>query len=394
MLGAVIGPTDPVSAAATFSRLGVPDRVSLLVEGEAMINDATALVAFRVAVAAAVTGTFHPGEAAVDFLAAAAGGIAIGLAAGWIDVRIQRPLADVPLSIFLTVGLPYGAYILAEEAGVSGVLAAVISGISFGWRWHEAFAADTRLSGVAFWEVLVFGLNAMLFILLGLQLPAIVDEVERELSIGTVLGAALTIAAVVIALRLAVQFLPFVVPGASWRERTVIGWSGMRGAVSLAAALSVPETVHARPAIIFVTFVVILVTLVGQGLTLPALLRALRVTGRRAWSSDEAIARLEAAQAALDRLDELEEEGAGEEQLRRLRDLYRSRFRTCLAVLGGESDGRPPEDPRLRYAELRRELIAVERATLLDLRDSGRLRADTLRTIERDLDLEEARLRA
>ena len=139
-----------------------------------------------------------------------------------------------------------------------------------------------------------------------------------------------------------------------------------------------------------------LVTLVGQGLTLPALLRALGVRGERPWSPDEAIARLETAQAALDRLDELEDEGASEELLRRLRELYRARFRACQAVLGGESDdGRPPEDPRLhRYGDLRRDLITVERDTLLRMRNAGELRNETLRNIEHDLDLDEARLRA
>jgi CPA1 family monovalent cation:H+ antiporter len=148
-----------------------------------------------------------------------------------------------------------------------------------------------------------------------------------------------------------------------------------------------------RAEIVYVTFVVILVTLVGQGVTLPLLLRGLGLQGGRPWTPDEAIARLEAAQAALDRIDELEEEGASEEQLRRMRELYRARFRACQAVLGGESDGRPPPDPRLSYGELRRELIRVERDALLGLRAAGRVRPEALRNVQRDLDLDEARLR-
>jgi CPA1 family monovalent cation:H+ antiporter len=366
--------------------------VSLLVEGEAMINDGTALVAYRLAVAAAVSGTFSAGEAAVDFVVAALGGIAVGLAVGWVEVRVLHRQADRALTIFLTVGAAYGAYILAEEAGVSGVLAAVVSGLYLGWFAHMAFDADTRLSALAFWQVLVFGLNAMLFMLLGLQFPGLVDEIRRDLSLGELAGAALAVSATVVAVRIAAQFVPGAIPGADWRERLVVGWSGMRGAISLAAALSVPLSVSARPQIVFLTFVVILVTLVGQGLTLPALLRALRVEGPRPWSPDEAIARLEAAQAALDRLDQLEDEGIDEEQLRRLRELYRARFRACVAAAGGQ-DGRPPPDMR-RYGDLRRDLIGVERDTLLRMRNDGRLRQDTLRDIERDLDLEEARLRA
>jgi Na+/H+ antiporter len=393
VLGAVVAPTDQVSAAATFTRIPVPERVSLLVEGEAMLNDATALVAYRLAVAAALSGTFHAGSAAVDFVLSAVGGIAIGLAAGWLEVRVLRRQAETALTIFLTVGAAYGGYIAAEEAGVSGVLAVVTSGLYLGWFSHLAFDADTRLSALSFWGVLVFGLNAMLFTLLGLQLPGLVEELRGELSLGDLTGAALVVSLTVVGLRVAAQFVPGAFPGGSWRERLVVGWSGMRGAISLAAALSVPLAVDARPQILYLTFVVLLVTLVGQGLTLPALLHALGVEGPRPWMPDEAIARLEAAQAALDRIDELEEEGVDEERLKRMRDLYRARFRACMAVIGGQDGGRPPPDPRREYGELRRDLIGVERATLLRLRSAGSLRQETLRQIERDLDLEEARLR-
>jgi monovalent cation/hydrogen antiporter len=174
----------------------------------------------------------------------------------------------------------------------------------------------------------------------------------------------------------------------------VVSWSGMRGAISLAAALSIPLSVDERPVILYLTFVVMLVTLLGQGLTLPALLRVLGIRGERAWTPDEAIARLETAQAALDRLEELEHDGADEEIVRRLRELYRARFRACQAVLIGEGDGRPPEDPLLhRYGDVRRDLIAVERDALLRLRSGGQVRLETLRQVERDLDLDEARLR-
>ncbi len=395
VLGAVVAPTDPVAATATFSRMQVPERVELLVEGEAMINDATALVAFRVALAAAISGTFSAGEAAVDFVSSAVGGIAIGLAAGWLMVMVLRRLEDRPLSILLTLLFPYAAYIAAEEAHLSGVLASVVAGVYLGWHAYETFTADTRLSAVAFWEVLAFGLNALLFLLLGLQFPGIVGDARAGDSFGTLVLIGLAIAGVVVLVRLVSVVVPIVGAGDDWRERLAIAWSGMRGAISLAAALAVPATVDGQAQIVFVTVIVILVTLVGQGLTLPGLLRALRLHGERAWSPEEAIARLETAQAALDRLDELEGEGASEELLRRLRELYRARFRACQAVLGGESDGRrPPEDPRLnRYGALRRDLITVERDTLLRMRNAGELRNETLRNIARDLDLAEARLR-
>jgi CPA1 family monovalent cation:H+ antiporter len=395
VLGAVVAPTDPVAATATFSRMHVPERVGLLVEGEALVNDATALVAFRVALGAAIAGSFSVVHAGADFVVSAAAGIAIGLAAGWTQVHVLRKLDDRPLSILLTLLFPYAAYVAAEEAHVSGVLAAVVTGLYLGWFAHESFSADTRLSASAFWEVLVFGLNALLFLLLGLQFPAIVEDARADGSFGTLLITALAIAGVVVAVRAAVVFLPFTNTGDGWRERVAITWSGMRGAVSLAAALSVPATVAGQPDIVFVTVVVIIVTLVGQGLTLPAVLRALKLRGDRPWTPDEAIARLETAQSALDRLDELEDEGGvSEEQLRRMRELYRARFRACQAVLGGgEQDGLADvREPRRRYSDLRRELIGVERAALLGLRNDNKLRPDVQRLIQRDLDLEEARL--
>ncbi len=410
VLGAIVGPTDPVTAGATFSRLGVPKRVSLAVEGEAMLNDATAIVAYRIAVAAVVSGTFQAGDAAVDFVLSVAGGVAVGLAVGWLGERAQRRLADPPLAIFLSVLFAYAAYVGAEELGVSGVLATVTAGVWFGWRAHAMFDPDTRLSAIAFWHALEFALNATLFVLLGLQLEAIVAGVEAEAATGTLIGYAALVSAAVVGVRITWQFLPpllarVIAParrvdtGADWRERLIVGWSGMRGAISLAAALALPVTLDSgtplpeRDLLIFLTLGVIVVTLVGQGLTLPALIRLLGIEGDRAWTPDEAIARLEAAQAALDHLDELEEAGvAPEERLRVLRELYRERFRRCMAVIAGEGDRPEHVEEPLSYSVLRRRLIEVERDTLQALRREGRLRPDVLRLIERDLDLEEAGL--
>jgi Na+/H+ antiporter len=389
VLGAVVGPTDPVAAIATFSRIGAPARLRLLVEGEALINDGTALVAYRLALVAAVEGTFSAGDALIDFVVSAAGGVAIGIAAGWLGTQVIRRQSDAALSIFMTVIVAYSSYILAEEAGVSGVLAAVASGIYSGWNAHSAMDAGTRLSGMAFWGVMVFGLEALLFVLLGLQAPQIADGID----VGEVALQALAVAFTVIAVRMAWSAIPVGGFGETARERIAVGWAGMRGAISLAAALAVPIEVEERPEILLLTFGVILVTLVGQGLTLPPLLKLLALPAANPWSPDEATARLEAAQAALDRLDELEEEGAAEEPLRRLRELYRTRFAICVAVLGG---GELPEDGRAElheYGAMRRELIAVERASLLALRNDGRVRQDIVRKVERDLDLDEARIR-
>ena len=397
ILGAVLAPTDAVAATSIFRRLGAPERVRLLVEGESMINDGTALVLYRIAVGAATGGAFSLGGATLEFVVVAAGGIAVGLAVGVFSDLVVRRQTDAALSIVLTVLTAYGANIGAEELHVSGILAAVVAGVYAGYRSHRSLDADIRLSAIAFWNVLVYGLEITLFVLLGLQLPDIVDTLNQTSSgAAELLGPAAAIAAASIAARLAFVFAIGSDAGETAGQRFAVGWSGMRGAVSLAAALAVPLGVSARPQIIFLTFAMILLTLVGQGLSLPFIVRALRLEEPRRWSDEEAVARMEAAQSALDRLEEMEADGrASESQLKRLRDLYRARFRMCQAVLGGEDPEAAAREQRIAdYGALRRELIGIEREELLGLRREGRLRNRTLQQIERDLDLEEARIRA
>jgi Na+/H+ antiporter len=397
ILGAILAPTDAVAATSIFRRLGAPERVRLLVEGESMINDGTALVLYRIAVGVATGGAFSLGHAALEFVGVAAGGILVGLAVGLLSDLVVRRQTDAALSIVLTVLTAYGAYIGAEELHVSGILAAVVAGVYAGYRSPRSLDADIRLSAVAFWNVLVFGLEITLFVLLGLQLPEIVDTLDQTTSgVSELLVPVVAIAAVSTAVRLGFVFAMRGDAGDDAGQRFAVGWSGMRGAVSLAAALAVPLSVDARPQIIFLTFALILVTLVGQGLSLPAIIRALKLEESRRWSDEEAVARMEAAQSALDRLDEMEdEERAAESQLKRLRDLYRARFRMCQAVLGGEDPDVAAREQRIvDYGGLRRELIGVEREELLALRGAGRLRNETMRQIERDLDLEEARIRS
>ncbi|HEX6781786.1 MAG TPA: Na+/H+ antiporter [Solirubrobacterales bacterium] len=397
ILGAVIAPTDTVAATSIFRRLGAPERVRLLVEGESMINDGTALVLYRIAVGVATGSAFAFGDAALEFVGVALGGIVAGLAIGVLSDRILRRLSDSDLTIMLSVLTAYGAYIGAEELHVSGILAAVVAGVYAGYRSPHTLDADVRLNAVAFWSVLVFGLEITLFVLLGLQLPEIVDTLEASpTGVSELVGPIVAIAAASIAARLAFVFAIGSEAGETAGQRFAVGWSGMRGAVSLAAALAVPLSVDGRPQIIFLTFALILVTIVGQGLSLPYIVRALGLEEPRRWSDEEAVARMEAAQSALDRLDQMEDdERAGEKQLTRLRDLYRARFRMCQAVLAGEDQETAIREQRLAdYGLLRRELIGVEREELLDLRGAGRLRDQTLRQIERDLDLEEARIRS
>ena len=290
----------------------------------------------------------------LDFLVSAAGGTAIGLAIGWLFTRLIRRQTNEALGIVLSVLTAYAGYIVAEELHVSGVLGAVFAGIYSGWYAHTALDAGTRLSAIAFWRVMVLALEAMLFILLGLQAPQLADELD----VAPLVWQAGVVGLTVVAVRMAFAIVPQAGFGDTWRERVAVGWAGMRGAISLAAALSIPLDVEARPVILLLTFGVIFVTLLGQGLTLAPLLRKLDLRSDERWSPDEATARLETAQAALDRLEELEEEGASGEPVRRLRELYRGRFALCVAVLGG---GELPEDGRRelkQYGAMRRELIA------------------------------------
>jgi CPA1 family monovalent cation:H+ antiporter len=396
LLGAILAPTDAVAPISIFRRLHAPDRVRLLVEGESMINDGTALVLYKIAVGVAVGGAFSLGDAGLEFVGVAAGGIVAGLAIAYVSDLVLRRQHESDLAIMLSVLTAYGAYIGAEELHVSGILAAVTAGLYAGYRSPHSLDADVRLNAIAFWSVLVFGLEIALFVLLGLQLPEIVDTLDQSSDgIVELLPAVAAIAAASIVARLAFVFAMRGDAGETLGERFAVGWSGMRGAVSLAAALAVPLSVSGRPQIIFLTFALILVTLVGQGLSLPFVIRALRLEQPRRWSDEEAVARMEAAQSALDRIDEMErDERASETQLKRLRDLYRARFRMCQAVLGGEDPEAAAREQRIAdYGELRRELIGIERNELLTLRRSGRLRDQTLRQIERDLDLEEARIR-
>jgi Na+/H+ antiporter len=413
VLGAILAPTDPVAAIATFERVGVSDRVALLVEGESMLNDSVGLVAYKLALAAVVSGTFAVADAGLDLVVAVVGGIGIGLAIAAGANHAIRRLDDAPLAILLGVLTAYVSFALAEEVEASGVLAVVAAGLYLGWRSHQDIDADLRLNAQAFWQVLVFALNAILFILLGLQFPDILERIGDQLSAGEIVGYGLLISGVVITIRIAWQFLPVSLarllpglgsadPGDNWRERVLIGWSGMRGAVSLAAALALPLELDSgaplgeRDLIIYLTVAVIIVTLVFQGLTLPLLVRRLGLGSEEPWAPDEAVARLAMAQAALDRIDELQSSGEPipETAIERLRELYRARFARCVAALSGEGEPIPIENPLEGYRNARENLIDAERRALIGLRNEGRVKGDLYRRIQRDLDLDEARARS
>jgi Na+/H+ antiporter len=403
-LGAIVAPTDPLAATSIARRLGVPRRLVTVLEGESLVNDATALVAYRIAVVAAVGGSFVAWEGGVRFVVGVAGGVAVGLVVGWLAAEARRRLDDPPVEILLSLVTGYAAYLPADRLGVSGVLAAVTAGLYVGWRSPEISSAATRLLGFSFWEVLVYLLNAILFILVGLQLHPILSGLSGH-SAAELIGLAALVSAVVIAVRIAWGFtVPYLVRlldrrpsqvarriGA--RERLVIGWSGMRGAVSLAAALALPlEGFPERNLIVFLTFAVILVTLVVQGLTLPLLIRRLGVHGDGVEQREDLRARLTATNAALARLDELAaEEWTRDDTVERVRAMYDYRRRRLKARAGKiEDDGY--EDRSLAYQRLLRELLEAQRHAIVGLRNQGVISNEVMHRVERELDLEDSRL--
>src|SRR5918995_517608 len=412
VLGAILAPTDPVAAEAIFGRLGVPERVGTVVGGESLVNDGTGLVAFKVAVAVVVSGAFSVWEAGLSFLLVGGGGLLVGLIFARIVLPLWARLRDPTILITFSVLIPYAVYILAEEVLlVSGILAVVTYGLYQGWKAPRLFPdASTRLQALAFWGVMIFVLEALLFILVGQQLPTIVGELG-EYTFSQVLLYAALIYGVVLGARFVWFFTtPYLHPvfnrllrnrylRAPWQERLVMSWSGMRGAVSLAAALAVPITISGgrfeeRDLILFLTFAVILATLVLQGLTLDPLIRSLRLSDDgNAGTLMELRARLKGARAALQRLERLcEVEQVPPGAQAQMRDQYEGRIRRYED--GIEAGGATEEysQSSAAWRSWRRDLVGAEREAILALRDRGEISPEVMRRIEHDLDLEESRI--
>jgi Na+/H+ antiporter len=402
-LGAIVGPTDPVAATEIARRLGVPRRMISVLEGESLLNDATALVAFKIAVLAAGGAAFSLLDAGWEFVWKAAGGIAVGLVAGWIIAEVRRRLEDPLLENTIGLLTAYAAYVPADRLHVSAVLAAVTVGVYVGWRAPEIASPATRLQGFGMWELLQFVLNAFLFVLVGLQLSDIVGSLDAY-SPATLLGYAALATAAVILTRMAWGHTTVWIiraldrrPSqrerrADWRFRTLNGWCGMRGAVSLAAALSLKQGFEERDLIIFLTFAVILGTLVLQGLTLPFLIRALGVQDDGREEHEELKGRLLATKAALARIDELEaEEWTRDDTIERMRGAYRYRKRR-LAARAGMADDDGYEDRSNAYQTLVRELLEAQRREIIRLRNAGTISNEVMHRLERELDLEDERL--
>ena len=409
VLGAILGATDPIAATAIIQRLGAPERIATLLEGEALVNDGTSLTAFKVALAAVGAHSFSVGHGVLEFIGVSLGGVAIGVGVGAISTWIHRRIDDPDLEIALGIITAYSAYIAADRAGVSGVLSAVAAGFVIAHNSAEIFTPGSRLRSHSFWQTAGFLLNALLFLLVGLQLRAATIGIHG-IGAGVLTGYVAAVSVTVVVLRLAWMYaVPALIPAIrrrlpggglreSWREQLVLGWSGMRGALSLAAALSLPLVVGSarlsnRGLIVFLAFAAIMVTLLLPGFTLVHFIRWLGLgqSEERMRQSLEARRHvLRAALAALEEAGEAEDE-IPERILARMRDVYESRLEALEQRLGRrEADGHHQHLGLER--ELRGRLLAAQRVALHDLASRRAAPVDLLREIERDLDLEAARL--
>lgn len=402
-LGAIVSPTDALAATEVARRVGAPRRVVSIIEGESLINDGIALVLYKAGVAAALAGTFSLWEASWRLVVNVAGGIAVGLAVAFVVRQVRRRIDDTPTEVAIALVSGYLAYLPATALGVSGVLAAVTIGVYMGWFTPQLTNVQTRLSGNAFWEILVFVVNALLFTLVGLQLHGITSRLSVT---GSLLADAALVALGVVVIRIVwVPIFTYVPrklirslrerdPYPPWQAPVIISWAGFRGAVSLAAALALPSNLPGRDLIVFLTFGVILVTLVGQGLTLPLLIRVLGLRDDGGAEREDAKARVRAAEAALARLDELAaEDWVRDDTAERMRGTYRFRANRFGARYHGvDEDG--VEERSTQYQRLRRELLDAERGAVLELRNAGVITEEVMQRVQRDIDLEDSRLDA
>jgi len=409
VIGAIVAPTDAVAATAIASRLGIPRRLVTLIEGESLINDATALVAYSFAVTAVVTGSFSLWHATWRFAVDVVGGVAIGLAVGYLLRQVRRRINHSPTEIAIALLSGYFAFLPAQAAGVSAVLAVVTVGIYVGWYTPELTTVQTRLQGDAVWEILTFLLNAVLFGLVGMQLRPILDSLHGH-STAELIADGVIVSLAVIVTRFVWVFPATYIPRRlsrrirerdpypPWQYPALISWAGLRGAVSLAAALALPLTINGgdsfphRSLIIYLGFCVILATLVFQGLTLPGVIRILRLEDDGISDKEETKARIHAAEAALGRLEELAgEDWVREDTAERMRGAYRFRASRFAARFDDEDDG-VIEERSQNYQRLRRELLDAERRAIVELRRQGRINDAVMNRVQRDLDLEDARL--
>jgi Na+/H+ antiporter len=411
VLGAVVSTTDAIAATAIAKRLGLPRRIVDVLEGESLVNDASGLLALQFSVALVVAGRRPgPGLAMLELLWLVAGGIAIGLFAAFVIHRVSLEITDSPVEITLSLATPYLAYLAAEGIHASGVLATVVCGLYIGRKNSEVLSINARLESTAVWKTLEFGLNGLVFILMGLQLRLILSGIH-DLSMGQLMRYGITFAILVVALRIiwvypgaAIAYwirrhlLHQVEPRPTGKQIFIVAWTGMRGVLALAAAISLPTVLQngapfpQRDLIIFLTFSVIFVTLVLQGLTLPAVIRKLGLAVGGEQNLEEQQARLLIVNTVLDYLRDLSRQAKSDHK-EIYEDMIRHyQARATLVEAGGEELQPEREIAMARYERnLSQELRALERSTAVILRNEDKINDELLRTIERELDLSEAR---
>ncbi len=412
LLGAVVATTDAIAATSMASKLGLPARVVEILEGESLLNDATGLLALEFGVQMLQTGsTPSISQGALRLLWLAAGGVAVGLLVGLGVWFVERWIDDGPVEMVISVVAPYAAYLAAEEVHTSGVLAVVACGLYLGRQSTEIFSPRTRMQVQHGWESLNFVLNGMVFLLIGLQLPQVMTGI-RGYGVRTLLVYGVVFSLILVVLRLlwiypamwGAHFFNTVVlrrnqPVPPSKDVFVLGWTGMRGVVALAAAFSLPETLSngqpfaQRNLILFLTFAVILVTLVGQGLTLPQVIRMLRFRNRGD-GDEELNARRLVLQEAIQFLEgeQRGDDGQFDRGFQHLLERYRHRLEALdyRKVKSGGLRKRVPEFFK-RYSDMTRQAMEVERATAIRLRDEGHIGDSVLTKIQNELDLTETR---
>ncbi len=409
VLGAIVAPPDAIAASTIARRLRLPRRLVTVLEGESLLNDATSLVAYRVGIVAILTGTFSFLDAGSRFLLAASGGVTIGLLVGFVLTPLFRRLVrDISVYLVLTFLSGFGAYLLAEALHASGVLAVVALGLFYNNPHYNTMTPELRIQGIAIWEIVVFVLNGLIFILIGLELRNLVEQLSN-FSIRDLIFYVVLINATLIVVRFIWVFpgtyLPRMLPGIRekdpfppWQHTVIVGWTGMRGIVSLASALALPlvaanrQPFPQRDLIIFLTFSVILFTLIIQGLTLPLLIRWLKVVDDNGGEREEQKARLKVAMAGQKRLQELaEEQQISPALMEKLKHQYDARVRLFSGRYKGELDG-DQEDLFSSRSQVELDLLAAETEALVRLRDEKIINDEILHRVQRDLDLEWLRL--
>jgi monovalent cation/hydrogen antiporter len=401
-LGAVVAPPDAVAATAVARRIGLPRRLVTILEGESLLNDATALVIFRVAVAAAIGLAVGPGEIAWQVLLAAGGGILVGavgaLVGGFLHRRTSDPLLDNAISLLI----PFLVAVTAERIHASAVVAVVVTGLYLGHRLPTLMSAGSRLQMAAFWKLTTFLLEGLVFLLVGLQLRRVISNLQA--SGPRVVTVTVAVVATAILIRFVwmypATYLPRLIPRIGRNDPpppatvpTLIAWAGMRGVVTLATALALPATLandtpYPRDLFVWVAFAVIMTTLLLQGTTLPAVARWLRIPPDDATRDTlaEAATQQAASRAAREALDR-NADGAPSDVVERLRQLTEQRTNTAWERLGGSA-----ETPSQAYVRLRRLMLDAERDVFRRARDEGRIPEEILVKAQRDMDLEESML--